>query len=97
MPRRRVRLLIRERLVLLVLATIAPFLLYTAWHTRERLAERRDAISLRAYDVANQVAARLDDRVASMRTLLVALTQTASPDPPGTTGLRIGRGGTSRS
>ena len=80
-PRRRLRLRIRERLVLLVLATITPFLLYTAWHTRARLAERRDASVVRARDAANQVAARLDDRIASVRTLLVAMAQTARPDP----------------
>ena len=75
------RLRIRERLVLLVLAAIAPFLLYSTWHTRGRMAEERATISLRVHDVANQVAARLDDRVTSVKTLLVAMAQTASPDP----------------
>ena len=75
------RLQIRTRLVLLVVAALAPFLVYTGVRTRANLAERRALAIERSQTIAREVAERLDDRLAEITTMLHATAPLVRADP----------------
>ena len=72
---------IRERLVLLVLAMLVPWIVLfaTTYASYQRDHERDTRARLR--DLAAQVGARVDDQLGTVDGLLVAIAEGASADP----------------
>src|SRR4051812_49938106 len=81
---RRATLGVRGRLVLLVVAVLAPFLVAAAVRIQERAATARADAARQALAAAQGIAERLDDRVRNTRTLLAALAHQVRTDSAGT-------------
>src|SRR5688572_32843414 len=74
---------IRERLVLLVLAMLLPWiaLFATTYVSYDR--DRYRDTTARLGDLAAQVGARVDDQLGTIDGILLTVAQAASPDPAG--------------
>ena len=72
---------IRSRLMLVVLAMVLPWLALTALTWRNFRRERERETNSRASDMARLLAARIDDQVAIVDALLLALAPGIDPLP----------------
>ncbi len=71
---------IRARLILLVLVAVVPFVALTIHDLRDRFHERHDAVERRALSVARLLAARLDDHLDDIDSLLVEASDIVAVD-----------------
>ena len=72
---------VRSTVMLLVAVIAIPFLMLAIISAQRNLRFEQDAAEQRALTHARLLTARMDDLVGSVDDLLVALTQTLSPDP----------------
>mgnify|MGYP001087559510 CR=1 FL=1 len=70
---------VRQRLVVLTLAILFPFLALFAYRARDRAVSDRVAAEERAMELAHLVAAAVDEHVAHVQTLLAATTFAVVP------------------
>ena len=72
---------LRPRLIVLVLAAVAPFVLLIGMVARQHRFNERSAAEQRALTQAQALADRLDSRFGTIETLLLTLVHAASPNP----------------
>ncbi len=72
---------IRARLIVLVLAAAVPLLALIAFSARRQIALERESVLDLAREQARTIAARVDDQLGNIDTLLIGLAQTVSTDP----------------
>ncbi len=77
----RAHLGIRARLIVLVLAAAVPLLALIAFGARRQIELERTSALERALDQARNIAARVDDQLGNIDTLLIGLAQVVSINP----------------